>query len=378
MKIDYVISINIEGNYGKSKATKEKINHLVKINEDTNIYSLNQSRLRNKYISIIYLEIAYLLKVIFSKRKPDIIFTRSYFMFGTYLVSKLFKTIVIREIHADFYDESRILFKNSKLKQKMSKLYTKYSNWFNNRSDGLIFNNILLENYFKNNYLSDSVKTKTIHNGTDIGFFIPKDEVRSKKILNLEIEKKYLLFLGSVSKWHGIEYALEMFRYLQKYDSSYHLLIVGGSNNGYLSKIKDQYNNLENITFAGKVNKETAVFYINSSAVCLLPLNDIRISPGSPLKLFDYAACGKAIITQENMVGYSDIVTKYKLGASCNFMNPEKSASFINEFIKLMDSAYYLNNNRLNAVKHFDWEVIMREWVEFAKKCNATKWSISE
>lgn len=374
MKIDYVISINIKGSSGKSKATNEKIKHLTKINDDTNIYSLDQSSLlRNKYISIIYLEIAYLFKVIFSKRKPDIIFTRSYLMFGTYLVSKLFKTIVIREIHADFYDESKILFKDSKLKQKLSKLYTKYSNWFNNRSDGLIFNNILLEDYFKSHYLTNDVKTITIHNGTDIDFFVPKDEIESKKILRLENEKKYLLFLGSVSRWHGIEYILNMFRYLQKYDSNYHLLIVGGSDYDYLSKIETQYKDINNITFTGKVNKEIAVQYINASKLCLLPVNDIRISPGSPLKLFDYAACGKAIITQENVVGYSDIIAKYRLGASCNLTKPKEAANYINEFIMSLHTDDYLNNNRLSAVKYFDWEVIMREWIEFAKSCIVTK-----
>lgn len=371
MKIDYVISININLDSGKSKATKEKIEYFLKANKDTNIYFIGEHRLTSiKILSMIYLEIMYLFKAILSKNKPDIIFTRSFFMFGTYIVSKLYNTVLIREIHGDNYDESRILHKNSKYKQCLFKLYTKYSNWFNNRSDGLIFNNKLLEEYFKNNYLTKKINTVSIHNGTDVCSFIPKDGIISKKRLGLDYEKQYLLFLGSISKWHGVEYILEMFNCLKSYSINYHLLIVGGIDADYLLKLKDKYYDIENITFTGKVDKNLAVEYINASNICLLPVNNIRISPGSPLKLFDYAACGKAIITQENVIGYSDIINNYNLGMTCNFTNPNESAIVINKFIKSMDLNYYLNNNRKCAVEYFSWEVIINQWIKFAKKCS--------
>ena len=57
---------------------------------------------------------------------------------------------------------------------------------------------------------------------------------------------------------------------------------------------------------------------IIAADACLLPVKNNRISPGSPLKLYDYISNNKPVIA-EDIIGYSDEVLKYNFGLSVNF-----------------------------------------------------------
>ena len=367
MRIDYVVTVNIKGNSGKEKATREKYLELTKIS-DCKFYSLKEKR-KNTILSLIdmiVLELKYLLETTFSKSKPEIIFTRSSICFGTYLISKLFRIKLIREVHADFKDESKTLFKN-KFKYQLALLFHSYLMGFYRNASGLIFNNKLLEKHYNLVYSINTNNTTTITNGCNTKEFYPINTIQAINAEGLDENYKYFIFVGSISKWHGIEYILDLFNELLKIRNDVKLLIAGGTNNSYTIKIKEKYSS-ENILFFENINIEKANRLINCADLCFLPVKNIRISPGSPLKLYDYISCGKPILTQSDTIGYSDIVEKYQLGMSCDLTNPIESAEIISKFVENVDLNFYLANNRKVAEENLHWRNVINKWIEFAEQ----------
>ena len=370
LNIDYVISINLDGNSGKEKASREKAFFLKKKGKNVKIYSLHNKKnaiLACKLISMFFLEIRYLFLKLINRNKPDIIFTRSFFEFGTYIVGKTFNIPVIRELHADFQNEAKILFKNNPLMLFFSKIYGKYELFFIKKSNGLIFNNERLEKYAHKMYGLQNIHTIAISNGCNTEQFYHIEKKYAREMLNLSKDQKYLLFIGSISKWHGVEFLLKMQEKIHNQNSEINLLLVGGANPDYLNYLKKNFQS-KGVLYTGSVEYEKALLYINAADICLVSVNDIRISPGSPIKLFDYISCGCPVIVQEKTEGYSDIVEKYNIGATTNFSDSEKASYDVQQFLGEANFTYYLNNNRKVALESLNWNNIITQWLKFSEK----------
>ena len=143
--------------------------------------------------------------------------------------------------------------------------------------------------------------------------------------------------------------------------------MVGGKNNTYFNTLKDEYKS-DNIIFTGQVPIKKAKYYINASLICFLPTSNNRTSPGSPLKLYDYIACGKPIITQKETNGYSDIIDRYDLGITCDFNKTNNAVEKINSFYKNLNINYYKKNNREVAENKLNWSNVIDKWLDFANE----------
>jgi len=364
LNIDYFVTVDIDGLYGKEKATKEKVECLKLFSNSFELYSLKrQEKHLNNIIAFIILELKYIKNIFFRLRLPNIIFCRSYIGIAPLIVSKIYKIKLIHEIHAEFFDEAKILYKNNVFKLLLAKLIHQIQLFVYKNSTGLIFNNELLEKHFKRNYKLKN-RTITITNGCNTKTFFPSEMSNSKKELGLDNKKKYLLFIGRINIWHGIEKILSIFLKIKTDNIS--LIIVGDSHDKkYIQKLKNNYQN-DNIIFVGKVDHSKALLYFNASELSLIPTNNVRVSPGSPLKLFDAIACGKPVAVQQNTTGYSDIVKRYKLGMTTDFNDPIKASDDISEFINNLSIKNYEANNRDVAENIFSWDKIIKRWIDFS------------
>lgn len=122
----------------------------------------------------------------------------------------------------------------------------------------------------------------------------------------------------------------------------------------------------KNVKFVEPVPSILARKYINASDFCLLPAKQVRLSPGSPIKLYDYISCGKPIIAQSNLLGYSDEVENYDLGYLVDFTKPEEAAFELERILKLKKD--FSIHNRKMAVEKLSWENRIQDWVKFAKE----------
>lgn len=317
---------------------------------------------------MIWLDIKYFMLLMTGRiEKPDVIFTRTFFSLGTHLASRLYDLPVLREVHADFLEEAGILFRGRPLLLWLSKLQSAWSQFFLRRSSGLIFNHPLLQQHFekKHHFKTPSISA---YNGADTDSFHPVPRKEALQTLNLPTDKEYLLFLGSVSPWHGVEYVIEMFLQLRERRPDTELLIVGGTSSGVAKALQERCSGLEDIRFMGRVNSSEAVHYINAATACLLPVKKNRVSPGSPIKLFDYIACGKPVISQEDTVGYSDLVEGYGLGISCDFTDSIASSQAVDKFLDGIEPEHYRIHNRRVAETELNWSQTINQWLSFANE----------
>ena len=263
-----------------------------------------------------------LFLVISSTRYKNIFFTRGFVGILASIYLKLFSNnLFIREVHAA-PGEYKVLQGNS-LKKFLIFVYEKTSFFIDSLADLRIFNHPNLENFYKQNGVFNEYDL-TLYNGASI-----KEDSMSvqeaREMLGLELNKTILVFTGSVSSWHGIEDLVALQdEFEKKYDNIQ--IVVGG---GEIPKEhKHKIINLYPLDEIGCNN------LIIASDACLLPIKNNRISPGSPLKLYQYLLSSKPVITQQDVVGYADEVKKFDAGLIVNFHKPSETRVKIKEFIK--------------------------------------------
>ena len=112
--------------------------------------------------------------------------------------------------------------------------------------------------------------------------------------------KTVIGFVGSIFPWHGVDLLISAFKVvLDVTKKPIHLLIVGDGE--ILPKLKAQVekDGLGNlITFTGNVQHQDVFNLIACMDICVMAKSNWY---GSPVKIFEYAAMGKAVIAPDNI-----------------------------------------------------------------------------
>lgn len=364
MKLLYIVDFPIDGNSGKNKATKEKVKALkVKLGAK-NLYFIypksNTSKLR-KTINKFFFDISTFRKILFI-RNIDIVVQRVIFMPATRALLYIKGVKVISEYHADFREEIPFLNK-SRLEKVILYLLSWFYNFNYKLSHGIIYNHPYLKDKFDKVFKKPSIYS---YNGANVIDFKIKSMIKSREILGINNEHMIFLFLGSVSKWHGVDYLIDIFNTnTLSQNEIIKLYIVGGNENNYMKLLKKKSSENAKIIFKPQVDNKQAANYISAANYCLLPVKQIRTSPGSPLKLYDYIACGKPVISQSNVLGYSDEIENYDLGYTLDFTKPEQAALKLVSYTTLLRDEYFLLNNREIAESKVSWSNRIDKWHSF-------------
>ena len=159
------------------------------------------------------------------------------------------------------------------------------------------------------------------------------------------------MFTGAANYWHGVDYLVVLQGELNKIDSGIQIVCGGGK----VSVADDPDTVLMNIT---PLDDKDCADLVQASDACILPVRQSRVSPGSPLKLYDYILHKKYVITQENLNGYSDEVKKYGHGTHVDF-NENRAAA-----LKIKRKLNCLKNDSDQVdIDSFSWDSRMVEWV---------------
>ena len=124
--------------------------------------------------------------------------------------------------------------------------------------------------------------------------------------------RKYALFFGSLTRWHGVEVLLAAVE--DRAWPELDLVIIG---DGQLQPmVRDAANRNSKIHLVSSVPQETLARYITGATVGLVPLNSLGGRGGfgvSPLKLYEMLACGLPVIVTE-FPGQADLVRSLDAG----------------------------------------------------------------
>lgn len=141
-------------------------------------------------------------------------------------------------------------------------------------------------------------KSVIVPNGVDTELFNNHPSPQLKKKLGLG-QSIVLGYVGGLREWVDLEPVFAAVRELNNEKLNLKVLIVGEE--GGLKKNKDLargYGVSDRVIFVGSVPYARVPEYISCIDICLLPFKDHAVSHNAlPLKLFEYMACEKSVIS---------------------------------------------------------------------------------
>ena len=294
------------------------------------------------------------------KARPDAIYTRqSGVSFSPLIISKLFRILYFVEINGLILEEMRIA-NISKWKVDIAKLSEKLN--YKHAKKIVAVTQALKE--LKNIYNIPAEKIVVIENGANTDLFRPINKKDAKR--DLDENYNYVGLSGSFAPWHGIEDLVRSAPLiLKKVENTKFLLVGDGELKEQTIQMVNNLNLTGNFIFIDRVHYEEVPKYVNAFDVCvILKKKDI---PGSPLKLWEYMACGKPVIAT-NTEDFR-VLEEYNAGI---LVDPEKTEEVADAIITLLKNKELRDemgkNGRKYVVENRSWERVAREVEKVMKK----------
>ena len=147
-------------------------------------------------------------------------------------------------------------------------------------------------------------KIKIIGNGVNTKIFHPITDKallgKWRESLDIEMDEVVAVFVGNLARWQGVDILIESGLRLLSIGEKLRFLIVGDGplKESLMSRVSRSEFKKEFI-FAGMIDYKNIPFLINISDFCVAPfiLRRNQMTGVSPLKIFEYMACGKPIVT---------------------------------------------------------------------------------
>jgi glycosyltransferase involved in cell wall biosynthesis len=260
---------------------------------------LLRSRKQPYIVSSIFLFL-YLLKIL---SHYDIIYARDYHtVLIAFFARLMFKKKLVFEINGIANEEQRLKgdsFLNRILVfliQKAEKMATRYS-------DRIVSVTSPIVSYLSTNFYCHPDKVEVIGNGVDTKRFQPfHDDTllrQWKERLGIAKEEMVIAFVGNLARWQGVGILIESAIRLLSRGEKVKLLIVGDGpiKKDLMRRVLESGLEKEFI-FTGMMGYEDIPFLINVGNICVAPfiMERNKKTGVSPLKVFEYMACGKPVV----------------------------------------------------------------------------------
>jgi glycosyltransferase involved in cell wall biosynthesis len=288
--------------------------------------------------------------------KPALLYTRqNFFTLSPAIIAKIFNIPYVVEVNGIITDELKVT-NCSKTELVLAQL----SEILNYRSCQKI---VAVTEGIKKGiielYNTDSEKIVVINNGVNIELFKQIDKSSARDEVNLDQKYRYICFVGKLAPWQGVEFLIRASPLILKECENARFLVVG---DGIMRKewiqLVEDLGMADKFIFTGSVPYEIVPTYINASDVCVVPKKPLK-SGYSPLKLYEYMACGKPIIATRTK-GF-ELLEETNSGILINSENP---VEFANSTLILLDNPELMinmgNNGRKYVVTNHSWASVAR------------------
>lgn len=206
----------------------------------------------------------------------------------------------------------------------------------------------------------DESKLFVISNGANIKLFRPftdlEDVNKLRRMYDVSENDNIVMFVGNLAYWQGVEYLVQSAPYVLKTMPNTIFIIVGdGETKNELEIIAKKNGIYDKFIFIGNVTYEKVPLFMNMADVCVVPKKLLGFGY-SPLKLYEYMACGKPVIAT-NTMGF-EILKQHEAGI---LIDPSNSSEFSEGIISLLQNeqlrAQMGINGRKIVVNEYSWEI---------------------
>jgi len=223
-----------------------------------------------------------------------------------------------------------------------------------------------LKRVLQREYGINSNKITVIKNGVNIDLFRPINTQSARIKLGLSYDCNIICFVGGFAPWQGVEFLIQSAPLILKEIPHTKFLIIGeGQMEEELVELADETGVSDKFIFTGAVPYEEVPKYINASDVCAAPfIKERNVKIGlSPLKIYEYAACGKPVVSSR--IPNLEFIEEQKAGILVEPENPEELAEAIIKLLKDEKLREEMGRNgREYAVKNHSWESVAKKVAE--------------
>jgi glycosyltransferase involved in cell wall biosynthesis len=293
-------------------------------------------RLRLSWNGVFYFFLLLYLLSKTSRRELQTILFLRYLKLANFILrfKRVLNIPVLFEVHEIFHLTTHNLKKKERLRDIESGVYS--------RADLVIS----ISQSIKDVLVQMGIPTETIHvvhNGINPQWF--------------DIEKapegSYICYTGSLYRWKGVDVLISAMKYLPEA----RLVVVGGGKRLqelHHHSVKEGVSG--RVSFVGAVPHGSIPDYLSHAAVAILP--NIPSGPSqfsSPLKLFEYMACGIPIVAS-NLPVFREILTHKKNAIFVEPNNPEALASGIRFILQNPDIGKNIAEKAKKDAMEFTYE----------------------
>jgi len=210
-------------------------------------------------------------------------------------------------------------------------------------------------------HLHPNAKIFVIPNGVDTDVFRPKDTLQSRRRCAIDPRSKVICFIGNFIAWQGLQTLIKCsVTVLAAVPNALFLLVGDGPLRASFERSASSLGVVDAFRFVGKVPHAEVPDYINSADVCVAPFVSARnrLIGLSPLKLYEYMACGKPIVASD-VPGVGDLLTSHRCGLA---VKPDDPLALAQNIIHLLNDeplALEIGPRAMRvAVESFSWRAI--------------------
>ena len=181
----------------------------------------------------------------------------------------------------------------------------------------------------------------------------------------VDVEKKYdVVYLGAFKEWDGLEDLIEVAR---KLPNNKFLLIGDGMRRKLIEEKIKKYK-LQNITLSGKIPIKEVKNYLCSAKIGVAPFNTKLSEKGefkkygfyfSPLKIFEYLACGLPVISIDFPL-IKKIITPDS-GCLIKEGNIDELINAINKLLADPEKIKQISDFNIEKSKKYTWEEVAKD-----------------
>jgi glycosyltransferase involved in cell wall biosynthesis len=266
--------------------------------------------------------------------KPDVIYCRhALLLFMPALIGKLFNVPVVLEVNGPLLEEAKRIDHSLVGKTLRSLKVIQFFESFSVRNaSSFVVVASGIEDYLVDNYAVDPRKVHVVANGVDTESFKPLGQEIVRGKLGLDQRTVYVGYIGSLYPWQGLRYIIEAAALVLAERKDVKFLVLGtGDELPALAALVEKSKLTGSVTILPPVPHERVPEYINALDICLCYPTRFRANATSPLKVYEYLACRKAVVLadiQGMRETFGDIV---------DYAEPESSSALAKRLIRLID-----------------------------------------
>lgn len=242
--------------------------------------------------------LSYLLqeRKIIKQESPDLIISRlDVYIFSALLLAKIKKIPLLAEIDSPEVYEFTTFHGEYKTHQSLLKFLEMINIKY---AEACFTVSNELEHYFVERGVP-AEKLHVISNGADIERFHPRID-RQNVIKKYGLQESVVVgFVGSFHYWHGVDNLMSLIEGTLGLNPCIRFLMVGegGPMKSKLEQFIQEKNFQDRVFLTGHISHEEIPQYISAMDIVLAPYPKLDFFYYSPVKIYEYLACGKPVVT---------------------------------------------------------------------------------